>query len=72
MGHAYGLNHSRKDGSDQDYMDPWDVMSTFNAYSADDIHYVKRGPGLSACNMRASLAGLMNSGSGEVHLYHPV
>ncbi len=27
MGHVYGLAHSRIDGSDQDYMDPWDGMS---------------------------------------------
>lgn len=53
MGHAYGLNHSRRDGSNDDYQDQWDIMSTFSAYSADDIHYVKRGPGLNACNMRA-------------------
>jgi hypothetical protein len=53
MGHAYGLNHSRHDGSTEDYQDPWDVMSTFNAYSAADINYEWRGPGLNACNMRA-------------------
>lgn len=27
MGHVYGLNHSRVDGSDADYQDPWDGMS---------------------------------------------
>jgi hypothetical protein len=27
MGHVYGLHHSRVDGSDDDYMDPWDGMS---------------------------------------------
>lgn len=27
MGHVYGLNHSRIDGSDVDYTDPWDGMS---------------------------------------------
>ena len=27
MGHVYGLAHSRADGSTEDYMDPWDVMS---------------------------------------------
>ena len=28
MGHGYGLGHSRADGSEADYEDPWDVMST--------------------------------------------
>lgn len=27
MGHVYGLNHSRVDGSNADYADPWDGMS---------------------------------------------
>ena len=27
MGHVYGLQHSRVDGSDGDYLDPWDGMS---------------------------------------------
>jgi hypothetical protein len=27
MGHVYGLNHSRIDGSQDDYTDPWDGMS---------------------------------------------
>ena len=27
MGHVYGLMHSRVDGSDADYQDPWDGMS---------------------------------------------
>ena len=30
MGHAYGLDHSRKDGSTADYRDAWDVMSTWD------------------------------------------
>jgi hypothetical protein len=28
MGHGYGLDHSRRDGSTVDYQDPWDTMST--------------------------------------------
>src|SRR3954464_5916144 len=28
MGHGYGLDHARVDGSEADYPDPWDVMST--------------------------------------------
>jgi hypothetical protein len=35
-------------------------MNNFNACSTDDINYVKHGPCLNACNMRAS-AGLTNS-----------
>jgi hypothetical protein len=27
MGHGYGLNHSRLEGSTDDYTDPFDVMS---------------------------------------------
>lgn len=52
MGHAFGLDHSRVDGSDVDYQDPWDVMSTANAYSGADPNYGLRGPGLNAWNMR--------------------
>src|SRR5215218_7674113 len=32
MGHVYGLNHSRSDGSVVDYMDGWDVMSATNVF----------------------------------------
>ena len=28
MGHGYGLDHARLQGSTADYMDPWDVMSS--------------------------------------------
>src|SRR5215471_13264632 len=28
MGHGYGLDHSRADGSQAEYMDIWDIMST--------------------------------------------
>ena len=31
MGHGYGLDHARQEGSDTDYMDPWDVMSVFDS-----------------------------------------
>src|SRR5438552_957186 len=44
MGHGYGLDHSRRDGSDVDYQDPWDIMSTANAWSAPDTDYCSRGP----------------------------
>lgn len=59
MGHAFGLDHSRTDGvvdatgQPIDYQDPWDVMSTANAYSAPDPDFGLRGPGLNAWNMRS-------------------
>lgn len=53
MGHGFGLNHSRRDGSNADYQDKWDIMSTKNAYSAADQSYAARGPGLNAANMRS-------------------
>src|SRR5205085_334431 len=52
MGHGYGLGHSRRDGSDEDYQDRWDIMSTANAFSVSDPDYCARGPGLNAWNMR--------------------
>jgi hypothetical protein len=53
MGHGYGLDHSRRDGSDEDYQDPWDGMSTANAfYFQGDPDYRARGPGFNAWNMR--------------------
>ena len=52
MGHGYGMDHSRREGSMDDYLDPWDAMSTGNAYSANDPDYELRGPGLNAWNMR--------------------
>lgn len=53
MGHIYGLNHSRIDGSDVDYMDQWDIMSAFNVFSAPDSEYTVIGPGINASNMRS-------------------
>jgi hypothetical protein len=53
MGHGYGLQHSRVDGSTGDYLDPWDTMSTWNTcYFANDANYTLIGPGLNAANMR--------------------
>lgn len=62
MGHVYGLNHSRVDGSSEDYKDAWDVMSTastpFMAPHPNFTELDKRanpvfrmGPGLNAANM---------------------
>jgi hypothetical protein len=53
MGHVYGLQHSRIDGSSDDYMDPWDIMSAANDYSAADAEFSLIGPGLNAANMRS-------------------
>ena len=51
MGHGYGLNHSYREGSNLEYQDPWDIMSTFAAWSVPDAEYCARGPGLNAWNM---------------------
>jgi hypothetical protein len=53
MGHVYGMNHSRIDGSTTDYMDPWDIMSAANVFSASDAEYGPIGPGVNAWNMRS-------------------
>jgi hypothetical protein len=58
MGHGYGLDHSRIVGSDDDYQDAWDTMSTANAYMATHPGYGAVGPGLNAVNM--SLRGWLN------------
>jgi hypothetical protein len=53
MGHGYGLAHSRVDGSEDDYRDPWDAMSTWNScFMAPHPDYTRIGPGLNAANMR--------------------
>jgi hypothetical protein len=62
MGHVYGLHHSRATGSDVDYMDRYDVMSTRKAAMAAHPVYTSErdlfgrprwriGPGLNAANM---------------------
>jgi len=53
MGHGYGLDHSRREGSQADYQDPWDVMSTDGPYEQPDGEYGSIGPGLNASNMRS-------------------
>mgnify|MGYP003385882204 CR=1 FL=1 len=52
MGHGFGLDHSRLNGSLDDYRDPYDTMSTANAYMATHPTYGAIGPGLNAANMR--------------------
>ena len=51
MGHGFGLSHSKIDGSEVEYMDPWDIMSTRSGASASDPNYTSVGPGLNAANM---------------------
>src|SRR5215470_8051626 len=52
MGHGYGLDHSRQDGSTADYKDRWDTMSTWDSCFMTPHHdYVLIGPGLNAANM---------------------
>lgn len=61
MGHVYGLDHSRADGSTADYMDPWDVMSNAARFMSPHPNFTeldnrarpvfRLGPGLNAANM---------------------
>lgn len=53
MGHGWGLDHSRIDGSTDDYRDSFDIMSTLRAYSSSDNDYCAKGPGMNAWNMRS-------------------
>jgi hypothetical protein len=52
MGHGYGLDHSRREGSAVDYQDVFDTMSTASALEAVDPRWDHIGPGLNAANMR--------------------
>jgi M6 family metalloprotease-like protein len=65
VGHNLGLDHSRRDGSDQEYGDKWDIMSAYNVYSEKNGKnkppvqpYLRYGPGLNAVNME--LAGWLD------------
>jgi hypothetical protein len=53
MAHQLGLEHSRKDGSDEDYQDPWDLMSVKNVHATPHPEFVHIGPGINAHNMRS-------------------
>lgn len=54
MGHVYGLDHSRRDGSSDDYKDRWDTMSTWGStHRAEHPRWTAVGPGLNALNMRS-------------------
>jgi hypothetical protein len=55
MSHGYGLDHSRADGSQGEYMDIWDIMSTNvgGTFSTADANYNFVGPGMNAWNMRS-------------------
>ena len=66
VGHALGLEHSRMDGSADEYGDPWDIMSAYNVLHFDQSGapippgstYFTYGPGLNAVNME--LAGWLD------------
>jgi hypothetical protein len=59
LGHAYNMEHSRRDGSSDDYGDKWDMMSTYSTHYANpdtvpattQRPYHSFGPGLNAVNM---------------------
>jgi hypothetical protein len=51
MGHGYGLDHARANGSEADYQDPYDIMSTANAFETPSTAYTNIGPGLNAATM---------------------
>ena len=54
MGHGYGLDHAKQDGSEEEYMDPWDVMSVYDsAAMAPHAEWGTIGPGLNAQCMRS-------------------
>jgi hypothetical protein len=54
MGHVYGLDHSRRDGSTEDYTDQWDTMSTWGStHRAPHPRWTAVGPGLNGPNMRS-------------------
>ncbi len=55
MGHGYGLDHARLQGSTDDYQDPYDVMSTaaFPGMQTPHREFDTAGPGLNSWNMRS-------------------
>ena len=57
MGHGYGLDHARLNGFEDDYRDPWDVMSTaaWPDRQPDNPEWGVQsvGPGLNAWSMRS-------------------
>jgi hypothetical protein len=70
MGHGYGMIHSRREGSTEDYQDRWDVMSAMLTDPAPHPEYLEVGPGLNAANMRAQgwlSEGRVWMGEDEVH-----
>ena len=60
MGHGYGLTHSRREGSGDEYGDVWDIMSAYNGVHearpgtvppSVSRPYHSFGPGLNAASM---------------------
>lgn len=65
VGHNLGLNHSRREGSGDEYGDKWDIMSAYGVYfdktgtlTPPGSPYLTFGPGLNAVNME--LAGWLD------------
>jgi hypothetical protein len=50
MGHGMGLDHSRIEGSQADYRDPWDIMSAFAVLSTPHPRFGNMGPAMNAVN----------------------
>lgn len=54
MGHGYGLDHARREGSTADYQDPWDVMSVYDGcFMQPSAEWGTIGPGLNSSSMRS-------------------
>src|SRR5712691_5187210 len=52
MGHGYGLDHSRTEGSAVDYTDRWDIMSTYDSvFMSAHPTYGLVGPLLNVANL---------------------
>jgi hypothetical protein len=50
MGHGMGLDHSRIEGSQADYRDPWDIMSAFSVLRTPHPRFGTMGPAMNAIN----------------------
>ncbi len=83
VGHNLGLNHSRLDGSNLEYGDPWDVMSAYDgvhlstagAAPGSSAPFLTAGPGLNAANMDlvgwldpGRVLDLTGAGAGQIQL----
>jgi hypothetical protein len=53
MGHGYMLSHSRAENSEDDYQNPFDIMSAFNVFSTLHPNFGISGPALNAIALEA-------------------